>query len=323
MKVSNLGTRRRFLRKFGGVSASLGALLAGIVPEVQSRTRRAMIDVPQTIADPQVPDVPLPPAEVNALYAAALNSPDAFALTQGFGESVRIDPPERSYEHIANGQRSAVILSPIKANHSGASVGYLYFGNMGTLNDSGAPHAVPVRLSISRTGSMQVALGGVVQAPSAPEAAEVLWAAHFPQEYVWHVSAQTPVESLSGTTRQTDQSSAVAPLGRAPEQAAEAQVGMRQPRRGPGGAPVGTPRRQCEDQLLTCLRGTVTPCAVGGVALVLCVVCGAACTMGTWGVACWACTVPCGTTIGFGTACMVILDSCRNQWKRCLRECRC
>lgn len=346
--MSNRQHRRKFLRAFGGISASLGALVAGIIPEAHSQTPgrplagRSATSSQQINNEPPPPDPPLPPAEVNALYAAALNDPDAFALTQELGESVRIDPPERSYEHFTNGQRSAVILAPIKANNTGASVAYLYFGTMGVLNDQGQPATLPIRITINSTGPMRISLGGAVQTPNTPEIAEVLWAALFPEQYVWNASAQTPIGGGLDTETQRMRSSAVAPIGTARQQCAIEDTVQspnviprgRLPQAGniramraaddcPGGSPPGTPRRACEDQLLGCIRTTITPCAVASVAAVVCTVCVTACTLGTWGIACWGCTVPCGTAAGFGTACYLILRSCADQWKRCLRECNC
>lgn len=154
--------------------AAVATTLSGIVPELRAQTSRSGGAARKAS--------PLAPPSVAILFSSLTTDADVRRLLMEFGPNVMIGAPKYSYDLRENGR---LIAAPVR-NVEGMIKGYIYHGLTAGISENGRRFQNTVNLSVLSTGRLIVAQAGQILAPppDAKEAAELLHAALFPEEFI-------------------------------------------------------------------------------------------------------------------------------------------
>ncbi len=179
-EVSN---RRRFLGRLTKIAGGIGAMMAGLVPELQAQTRPF---ASTSVATTTLAEAPaLPSTTENSLYSRALGDGDVALLLTSLPELGRLDPPNRSHDVVLDaGNRAQSITMPVVSFATGATIAYVFYGSGSSLASDGSTATMPLRGIVTNSGRVLVSGGGLMVDHPKPEFNDVFFASLFPDRYI-------------------------------------------------------------------------------------------------------------------------------------------
>ena len=304
-----MSNRRRFLGRLTKIAGGIGAMMTGLVPELQAQTRPLAAT---SIATTTLAEAPtLPSTTENSLYSRALGDSDVALLLTSLSELGRLDPPNRSHDIVLDaGNRAQSITMPVVSYATGATIAYIFYGSGSSTASDGSTSTMPLRGIVTDTGRVLVCGGGLVADHPKPEFNDVYFAALFPDRYI-----ATRLEAPQSTFLQRRTSGGVW----------DSRF-LRKVRRA-----INDKRGMCMEQCdLTWRQCMNTPIVSGSTGLVVgfwCGICLAASggliviTVGVAAPTLAACATPCAIAIAALTAAALVAANCKGTWNQCQNMC--